>query len=408
MSIVIAFTGSFCASEPVLVDLIESTGYGRIGDADLVAAASSASGLGVEKIRRALGAKTSVFNKFTHEKECAAAYLRQALARRLNEAEGLIVEGCTGLLVPRRVTHALRVCLIADFNFRQAQAVAAGLSAKEALRQIRRDDEDCTAWTQFALAQPDPWAADAYDMVIPMHKSDPGKAADLIAENLLKPPLRPNADSRQAVADFLLAADTEVALASAGHNVSVSADRGAVTLTINKQVLMLSRLSEDLRRIAEQVPGVTTVTTTVGTDFHQSQIYRRHSFETPSRVLLVDDERDFIQTLSERLELRDMGSAVVYSGESALEMVAEDEPDVMIIDLKMPGIDGMEVLRQVKTTRPEIEVIVLTGHGSAADEARCRELGAFAYLQKPVNIEELSDILQQAHEKIRRTTAGRS
>jgi CheY-like chemotaxis protein len=349
-----------------------------------------------------------VFNKFTHEKECAAAYLRQALAQHLNEAEGLVVAGCAGLLVPREVTHALRVCLIADLNFRQARAEATGLSAEEALCQIRRDDEDCIAWTQFALSQADPWASDAYDMVLPMHKSDPAKAASLIEENLLKSPLRPTADSRQAVADFLLAADTEVALASAGHNVSASADRGAVTLTINKQVLMLSRLSEELHRIAEQVPGVTAVTTTVGTGFHQNQIYRRHNFETPSRVLLVDDERDFVQTLSERLELRDMGSAVVYSGESALEMVAEDEPDVMIIDLKMPGIDGMEVLRQVKSARPEIEVIVLTGHGSTADEARCRELGAFAYLQKPVDIEELSDILHQAHEKIRRAAAGRT
>jgi DNA-binding NtrC family response regulator len=181
-----------------------------------------------------------------------------------------------------------------------------------------------------------------------------------------------------------------------------------VTLTINKQVLMLNRLSDDLRQIALQVPGVSEVTTTVGTDFHQSHIYRRHNFETPSRVLLVDDERDFIQTLSERLELREMGSAVVFSGESALAVVAEDDPEVMIIDLKMPGIDGMEVLRKVKTMRPEIEVIVLTGHGSTVDEARCRELGAFAYLQKPVDIEALSEILRQAHEKIRQAAAKKA
>jgi CheY-like chemotaxis protein len=402
MSIVIAFAGSFCSAEPVLADLVASTGYERTSDDDLAAAASSASGLTVEKIRRALGAKTSVFNKFTHEKECAVAYLRQALARRLKETEGLIVEGCGGLLVPRTVTHALWVCLIADQPFRQDRAEAAGLSAREALRQIRRCDEDCAAWTQFVGGRADPWAAEAYDMVIPMHKNAPAKAASLIEENLLKPPLRPTAASRQAVADFLLAADTQVALASAGHDVSVSAHQGAVTLTINKQVLMLGRLSDDLRQIALQVPGVIEVTTTVGTDFHKSNIYRQHNFETPSRVLLVDDERDFVQTLSERLELRDMGSAVVFSGESALDVVAEDEPEVMIIDLKMPGIDGMEVLRKVKTMRPEIEVIVLTGHGSAADEARCRELGAFAYLQKPVDIEALSDILRQAHENIHR------
>jgi two-component system response regulator CpxR len=96
-----------------------------------------------------------------------------------------------------------------------------------------------------------------------------------------------------------------------------------------------------------------------------------------------------------------MGSAVAYDGESALALVAEDEPEVMIIDLKMPGIDGMEILKQVKATRPGIEVIVLTGHGSEADRKQCMQLGAFAYMQKPVDIDELSDTLKKAHEKIR-------
>ncbi len=93
-------------------------------------------------------------------------------------------------------------------------------------------------------------------------------------------------------------------------------------------------------------------------------------------MLLVDDEREFVQTLSERLLLRDMGSAVAYDGESALEMLREDEPEVMILDLKMPGIDGMEVLRQVKATQPDIEVIILTGHGNETDRETCMGLGA--------------------------------
>jgi len=120
------------------------------------------------------------------------------------------------------------------------------------------------------------------------------------------------------------------------------------------------------------------------------------------RVLLVDDEREFVQTLSERLLMRDMGSAVAYDGESALEMIKEDEPDVMILDLRMPGIDGIEVLRRVKATQPEIEVIILTGHGSEADRKVCMELGAFEYLQKPVDIDKLSETIKKANEKIRR------
>ena len=186
-----------------------------------------------------------------------------------------------------------------------------------------------------------------------------------------------------------------------------NADEGAITLTINKHVLMLSRLENELKAIAGKVPGVHSVATKVGAGFHQVDIYRRQDFSMPSKILLVDDEREFVQTLSERLLMRDMGSAVAYDGESALEVAREDEPDVMILDLKMPGIDGIEVLRRVKTTQPEIEVIILTGHGSEADEKLCLQLGAFAYLQKPVDVEELSATIKRANEKIQENRAAK-
>jgi DNA-binding NarL/FixJ family response regulator len=81
-------------------------------------------------------------------------------------------------------------------------------------------------------------------------------------------------------------------------------------------------------------------------------------------------------------------------------MVQEDEPEVMIIDLKMPGVNGLEILKKVKATQPQIEVIVLTGHGCEADRQQCMDLGAFAYMQKPVDINLLSEALKKAHEKI--------
>ncbi|MCP4667035.1 MAG: response regulator [Deltaproteobacteria bacterium] len=124
--------------------------------------------------------------------------------------------------------------------------------------------------------------------------------------------------------------------------------------------------------------------------------------ETPSKVLLVDDEREFVQTLSERLRIRDVDAVIAYDGESALHLIKEDEPDVMILDLKMPEIDGIEVLQRVKKTNPNMEVIILTGHGGEADHETCMEMGAFAYLQKPLNIDEFSEVLQQAKEKVHR------
>ena len=114
----------------------------------------------------------------------------------------------------------------------------------------------------------------------------------------------------------------------------------------------------------------------------------------------MDDEREFVQTLSERLILRDMGSAVAHDGQSALELIDEDDPEVLVLDLKMPGLGGIEVLRRVKKNKPDVEVIVLTGHGSEADRRTCMDLGAFAYMHKPVNIEILSEKLEEANKKV--------
>jgi two-component system response regulator CpxR len=163
---------------------------------------------------------------------------------------------------------------------------------------------------------------------------------------------------------------------------------------------MLSRLEQELKEIVNKIEGVKTVGTEVGKNFHQADIIRKLHFKAPSRILLVDDEREFVQTLSERLLLRDMGSAIAYDGESALQMASEDEPDVMILDLKMPGIDGIEVLKRIKATQPEIEVIILTGHGNESDRETCMQLGAFAYMQKPVDIDILSETMKRANEKI--------
>lgn len=125
------------------------------------------------------------------------------------------------------------------------------------------------------------------------------------------------------------------------------------------------------------------------------------------KVLLVDDEEKFVEALSERLQMRDLENETVYDGEQALEFVDDKEPDVMVLDLKMPGIDGMEVLRRVKKKFPNIKVIILTGHGTDRDEEESRRLGVFDYLKKPVDIEHLVSRIKAAHrEKIENTMAA--
>lgn len=406
MSVITVSSGIFCREQDLVADVIASTGYRRVTDQDILSMAEGASGVSKDKLRRAFSARTSVFNKFTREKECSIAYLRHAVAELLAE-DNLAICGFSGLLIPKGIQHVVRICLIAEMTYRIQQAgEKEGLTEKEAKKAIHIADGDRAAWTGALFGRSDPWANSLYDIVIPMSKTNFAKAGALIEENMLKEIVQPSAESRKALRDFLLAARVEVSLSEQGHIVSVSAADGAVTLSINNHVLMLNRLEEELKSLAEKIPGVVSVQTRVGKDYHRSNIYRRHDFEVPSKVLLVDDEREFVQTLSERLQLRDMGSAVAYDGESALSLVEEDEPDVMIIDLKMPGIDGLEILKQVKAVRPQIEVIVLTGHGCEADRKQCMDLGAFAYLQKPVDINQLSETLKNAQKKINRHRKG--
>ncbi|MHB8811117.1 MAG: response regulator [Desulfobulbaceae bacterium] len=123
------------------------------------------------------------------------------------------------------------------------------------------------------------------------------------------------------------------------------------------------------------------------------------------KILLVDDEEDFVSTLSERLSLRDMNSQAASSGEEALRFVGDHIPDIIVLDLKMPGIDGMEVLRRVKQHFPAIQVIILTGHGNDLDEAEARKLGAFDYLRKPVDIELLVARIREAYQELKKSNS---
>ena len=401
MSVITVFSGSFCNESDVIREILSRSAYRLVKDEDIITRASSLSDIAEAKIKRAFLSKTSVFNKFTHEKELAVAFLRLTVAQLLEE-DNLLFSGFCSLLIPRDITHVLDVCLIADMKSRIARAVEEkGFSEKEAIAAISKRDMDSAAWVERLQKKRDPWDAALYDIVIPTDKVDAVQAAETVEKNLVKEVVLPTENSKRAILDFVLAAKVETALAREGHIADISARDNAVTITINTNVLMLGRLEKELKSIANRVDGVRSVETRVGKGFYQTDIYRKYDFNTPSKVLLVDDEREFVQTLSERLQLRDMGSAVAYDGKSALELVNEDEPEVMILDLKMPGIDGFEVLKRVKKTRPEIEVIILTGHGSDVDRKVCMELGAFAYLQKPVNIDVLSETLKKANAKVR-------
>lgn len=116
-------------------------------------------------------------------------------------------------------------------------------------------------------------------------------------------------------------------------------------------------------------------------------------------VLIVDDELEFMETLVKRLKKRDLAVTGVNSGERAIEALAQIPVDVVVLDVKMPGMDGLETLKEIKRRAPLVEVIMLTGHANMEVAIEGMEVGAFDYLMKPMDIDELLYKLQDAYKK---------
>lgn len=120
------------------------------------------------------------------------------------------------------------------------------------------------------------------------------------------------------------------------------------------------------------------------------------SSNSKTKILIADDEVDFASTLSARLELRGYVTEMVNSGGAALEAVSRNEPDVLILDLKMPDLDGLEVLMKLRENHKDLKVIILTGHGSFSAASQGMELKAFDYILKPVELNLLLEKITEA------------
>lgn len=116
------------------------------------------------------------------------------------------------------------------------------------------------------------------------------------------------------------------------------------------------------------------------------------------KLLIVDDEVKFLQSISKRLALKDIDVTTASTGKEAVEASNKGKFDVAILDLKMPDIDGTEMLKTLKARHKFLQIIMLTGHASIDSAVECTKLGAFDYLEKPYEFEKLLEILQKAYE----------
>lgn len=121
-----------------------------------------------------------------------------------------------------------------------------------------------------------------------------------------------------------------------------------------------------------------------------------------TKVLLVDDEIEFVTALAERLQLRKYDVKTAFNAMDALALVPGHKPDVIVLDLRIPGMDGIEILKTIKKIDPTIEVIMLSGHGDILSVEEGMKSGAFEYIMKPVDIGELTAKIDKARNKRKR------
>jgi len=119
----------------------------------------------------------------------------------------------------------------------------------------------------------------------------------------------------------------------------------------------------------------------------------------PAKVLIVDDEKDFVEMFSLRLEGQGEKVSTAHSGKEALKVLEQAAIDVVILDIRMPGMDGIDTLKQIKKFYPIVEVIMLTGHGSTETAVEGMKLGAFDYLMKPAEFEDIKSKIENARKR---------
>lgn len=117
-------------------------------------------------------------------------------------------------------------------------------------------------------------------------------------------------------------------------------------------------------------------------------------------VLLVDDEKDFVETLAERLKLRDYNVTTAFSGDEAIKLVEGDDFDIIVLDVQMPGMDGVEALKEIKKIEQISQVIMLTGHATVKTAIEGMKNGAYDYLMKPTDTDDLIEMINKAYKLV--------
>lgn len=397
MAIITIVSGVCCHGNEVASLASQAMGYTRVDDS-LYSAASKQFNIPRDKFVEALSGRVSLFNKFTREREKHIAQFEKLMADLIKD-DNILLHGIASSLIPGSISHVLRVCLIANWDYRIEQAGKRfNGSTVEAEKLLTENDRLLYNWTTF-LHNKSPFNSQLYDIIIPMHETSVKDAAALIENYALSEPLKTTDRSLNSLHNYFRAAEVNLRLVKAGYDVEVDVIDSLAILTIHKPVTRLKAFREKITAIAASVDGISDVRTQLGDGFNYPSINPMSRVTTPDRILICENEQEFIHKLSERLQAADLKSSVVYDGQQAIDVANKEDPAVMVLDLMMPGIDGINTLRSIRKENPDIRVIILTKDYDPKEEKKSLELGAYAYLKKPVNVDKMARIMKSAYQE---------
>jgi len=395
MAIIAIVSGSYCHGDEITSAVARQLSYRTI-DSDILQTTVDRFDVNRERLLQAVNGPEPFLKKAVRERRKLVAWLEAVVAESM-AADNVIMTGYPCYMIPGNIGHVLKVCLIAHQGYRVEQAKASdGESEATLVAKIQEYDAGLSYISNF-LADLPAYDERLFDIIIPVNEIPVEAAVEMICTHAHADAVKTTDRSRMAVADFILGAKVKVALAEAGYDVRVFAEKGNVLVTHNERAILMGKLENKIKGVAGKIAGVAEVTVKPGPGVSPPSLNPWDNIDMPPKILLVDDEKEFVHTLSERLKTRNLESSIAYDGEQALDMLKDELPDVIVLDIMMPGIDGIETLRRVKAKHPEVEVIILTGHGSEQEQEQAEELGAFAYLHKPVNINELAQKMKEAY-----------
>ncbi len=387
-----------CNEQFVIEQLVEKTGFNLVTDDDVFRKGAQLFNIKDKKCRASVFDASSfvAFDKFKHKKHLCI--FKIALAQSLLDFKK-IYYGVGTYFIPNNLKNVLKICLGADLSFRIGNyAKNERIPLHQAEKAVKEYDKSLVQFSNYYLDKA-PFSPEYFDANIDVSRYKIEQIANKIYELLQSKSTESIDMARKKVQELITAYRVQLHFFHLGEDVETTFVDGKLTIFIKKYKIRMENYFKQIKENIPDFPEIKESEVIPGKDIAipSSMAIK---LERPQKVLLVDDEIEFVDTLSERLQSREFKTAVAYSGEEAIESLAKDLPDVMILDLKMPGIDGIEVLRRVKQEHPETEVIILTGHGSEKEKQIAYELGAFAYLEKPVDIDVLSDTIRRAYEKI--------